>query len=237
MSHGMEHWHPNPDFFFKPGAGPVLDVGPYYVTNLIQLLGPVARIVAMSSTPAPQRVIGSKPRKGQTIDVETPTTVHGVLEFESGAVVTLGASWDVWQHGHRPMELYGEKGTLLLPDPNYFGGKLAMTKGDVPVKALPAFDHPFGKPNESHPAGRQANYRAAGLADMAQAILDGRPHRCSAELALHAVDVMTALLKSGETGRFVKPTTTCERPEPLGIRQANALLKPKPAPRSRKRKA
>ncbi len=224
MSHGMEHWHPNPDFFFRPGAGPVLDVGPYYVTNLIQLLGPVSRVAALSSTPRAERTITSKPRYGQTVKVETPTTIHALLEFASGAVVTLDASWDVWDHKHSPMELYGEAGTIHVPDPNFFGGDVSMTKQGKPVKALPKWDHPFGVPNQKHKQGMMANYRTAGLADMAVAIAEGRPHRCSMELALHAVDVMTGILKSGETGKFVDLSTTCERPEALGPKQAKALL-------------
>ena len=230
MSHGMEHWHPNPDFFFKPGAGPVLDVGPYYVTNLIQLVGPVKRVVAISSTPSPSRTITSKPRHGEKIAVETPTTVQAVLEFVNGAVITLGSSWDVWAHRHPNMDLYGEDGSLFVPDPNFFGGVLAATRQGKPVKKLPKWDHPFGKPNQQHPQGAVANYRTAGLADMALAILDDRPHRCSMELALHAVDVMTSILKAGETGRAVTIRTGCERPAALGVAEARALLrKPKKA--------
>jgi predicted dehydrogenase len=228
MSHGMEHWHPNPDFFFKPGAGPVLDVGPYYITNLVQLIGPVKRVAALSSTPAKTRTIASEPRKGQKIKVETPTTLESLLEFENGATVVFGASWDVWNHGHSNMELYGEEGTLFVPDPNFFGGEVRMTKGAVPVKRMRKYDHPFGRPNQKHASGMLANYRASGLADMAVAIMQGRPHRCSLELALHAVDVMTAILISAETGKFVATTTTCERPEPLTIRDARTLLRPKP---------
>lgn len=224
MSHGMQHWHPNPDFFFKPGAGPVLDVGPYYVTNLIQLLGPVKSVIARSATPAPVRTITSKPRNGQKIKVETPTTIHAILEFETGAIITLGASWDVWQHGHRNMELYGEEGTIDVPDPNFFGGDVRVTRQARPVIRLPRWDHPFAVPNQRHPRGPVANYRAAGLADMANAILKNRPHRCSMEMALHAVDVMTSILKSGEKGRPVALRTRCERPAPLGPVQARALL-------------
>jgi len=224
MSHGMEHWHPNPDFFFQPGAGPVLDIGPYYVTNLIQLIGPVRRVAAFVAMPAKQRTISSKPRAGEKIPVNTPTTIHGMLEFENGAVVTLATSWDVWAHGHAPMELYGEAGTVFVPDPNFFGGTVGYTKAGKAVKALPKWDHPFAVENEKHSQGMMANYRTAGLADMALGIVDGRPHRCSMELALHAVDVMTGLLRSGETGRFVAMQTTCERPAALGVREAKALL-------------
>jgi predicted dehydrogenase len=223
MSHGMEHWHPNPDFFFLPGAGPVLDVGPYYVTNLIQLIGPVKRVAAFSSTPAKERTITSKPRSGEKIPVKTPTTIHSVLEFENGAVVTLNASWDVWHHNHKPMELYGELGTLHVPDPNFFGGEVTFTDAAKPGKA-PKFAHPFSVPNQEHPQGAMANYRTVGLADMALAIQEDRPHRCSLELSLHAIDVMTSIIAAGESGKVVALKTTCERPEALSPAQAKAMM-------------
>ena len=138
--------------------------------------------------------------------------------------MTLNASWDVWSHNHAPMELYGEAGTVFVPDPNFFGGTVSYTKGAAAAKALPKWDHPFAVPNERHSGGMMANYRTAGLADMALAIAEGRPHRCSMELALHAVDVMTGILRSGETGRFVPMQTTCERPEALDIKAAKGLL-------------
>lgn len=229
MSHGMEHWHPNPDFFFQPGAGPILDIGPYYVTDLIQLIGPVKRVGAITSTPAKERTITSKPRFGQKVPVNTPTTIHAILEFANGAVVTLNTSWDVWKHGHAPIELYGEEGTLFVPDPNFFGGLVSYTRHADAVKKLPRWNHALAVPNQKHAEGMLANYRTIGLADMAVGILEGRPHRCSLELALHAVDVMTGILKSGETGKFVELSTTCERPEALGIAAAKALLAKKPA--------
>jgi len=228
MSHGMEHWHPNPDFFFKVGGGPVLDVGPYYVANLIQLIGPVRRVAALSSIPAKERLITSQPRAGQTIAVETPTTLHALLHFENGAVVTLNASWDVWTHGHSPIELYGEEGTLFVPDPNFFGGDVRYTQRDQPVAKPEPWEHPFAVPNQESPRGPLANYRASGLADMAAAIRDDRPHRCSLESSLHAIEIMTSILKSGETGKFVEMKTTCERPAALSPDDARALLAPSP---------
>ena len=235
MSHGMEHWHPNPDFFFQPGAGPVLDIGPYYVSDLIQLIGPVKRVGALTSTPAKERMITSKPRFGEKIPVNTPTTIHALLEFENGAVVTLNTSWDVWKHGHAPIELYGEEGTLFVPDPNFFGGQVAYTKQGEPVKKLPKWKHPLAVPNQQHAQGMLANYRTAGLADMAIAIAEGRPHRCSMEAALHAIEIMTGILKSGETGKFVAMQTTCERPAALGIDDAKALLAKKAGKKSGKK--
>ncbi|MEP2531434.1 Gfo/Idh/MocA family oxidoreductase [Shimia sp.] len=225
MSHGMEHWHPNPDFFFRPGAGPVLDIGPYYITNLIQLIGPVRAVSAMTSASFPVRTITNGPRNGETVPVETPTNIHALLEFENGAIITFGASWDVWTSSHPNMELYGSAGSMNVPDPNFFGGDVSVSDkgGDMQVVAERA--HPFGIPNETHDNGEQANYRCAGLADMILAIGEGRPHRCSLELALHAVDVMTSILLSGETRSWVAMTTTCERPDVLGPDQAAALLR------------
>ncbi|MEE2864260.1 MAG: Gfo/Idh/MocA family oxidoreductase [Pseudomonadota bacterium] len=220
QSPGMEMWHPNPDFFFQAGGGPILDLGPYYVSNLVQLLGPVKRVCAMSSAGSEYRTITSEPRNGEKIKVETPTTIHAVMQFQSGAQITYCASWDVWQHGHSNMELYGRSGTLHVPDPNFFGGEVRMTDKGSFVTLSEAWNHPFSKSNDR---GR-ANYRTAGLADMALAILENRPHRCSLEFALHVVDVMTSILASGESGTFIEIKTTCERPEALDPQAAKGLL-------------
>ena len=221
MSRGMEHWHPNPDFFFLPGAGPVLDIGPYYITNLVQLLGPVKRVGALSSAAWSERTITSEPRRGETVPVKTPTNIHALLEFDQGATITFSASWDIRAHRHANMELYGTEGSLFVPDPNFFGGKLEKAGDDAVIADVAAWDHRFGVPNQSDNGGAsQANYRAAGLADMAQGIAENRPHRCSLELAIHAVDVMTSILRSGETGDFIDVATTCERPAPLGPKVA-----------------
>jgi predicted dehydrogenase len=223
MGGGMEAWHPNPDFFFQPGGGPILDMGPYYVTNLIQLLGPVARVAAIGGRGFAERTIGSGPRAGDTVPVATPTTLHALLSFESGASVTLSASWDVRAHRHGPMELYGTGGTVYLPDPNFFGGVAETDRGGGPVPVSDA-GHPFAVANETHGDRLQANYRGAGLADMATAIVEGRPHRCGLDMALHAVDVMTGILRSAEAGTFVAMTTTCTRPAPLSADEAARLL-------------
>ena len=219
QSPGMEMWHPNPDFFFQPGGGPVLDLAPYYLANLVQLLGPVEAVTAMSTKGSETRTITSEPRHGEVIEVTTPTTIHSILRFRSGAQVTFVASWDVWHHGHSHMELYGQSGTLYLPDPNFFGGDARMTAKEdmVPV---PDWSHPFSVPNDDG----QANYRAAGLADMAAAIGDGRPHRCNLNFALHVVDVMTAILRAGETQSFARMETSCDRPDALAPDAAAALL-------------
>ncbi|OQP88367.1 oxidoreductase [Rhizobium rhizosphaerae] len=225
MSPGMEMWHPNPDFFFLPGGGPVLDLGPYYIANLINLIGPVKRVGAMTSMANPTRTITSEPRKGEVIPVETPTTIHALLEFQNGATITLSASWDVWSHRHANMELYGTEGSLFVPDPNFFGGTVQASGRDKDIQPVEMWDHPFAVANYETSHGPMANYRTAGLADMAVAILEGRDARCSLERALHGVDVMVSILKSGEEGRFIDLTTTCTQPAALSIEEATALLR------------
>lgn len=225
LSRGMEHWHPDPDFFFKKGGGPVFDMGPYYIANLINLLGPVARVAALTGMARKRRVISSAPRRGQFIKVETPTTVNALLEFASGAQIAFSASWDVCASAHRPMEIYGSEGAMFLPDPNFFGGTVQYAGGDGALRDLPAWEHLLGVANQDTGGGRVANYRAAGLADMAAAIAGNRDQRCSLARSLHSVEVMTAILKAGETGRFVKLSTSCTRPKPLGIDEAAALLR------------
>ena len=224
QAHGPESWHPSPEFFYQPGAGPVMDMGPYYIATLINLLGPVKRVGALTSSAEPERTIGSGPRQGQKIKVNTPSNIQALLEFHSGATISFSASWDVWHHKRNHFELYGTKGTLYVPDPNFFGGtvEVALAGGEAQVQS--PWDHPFGKINQNHNGRDLANYRTAGLADMAQAHMEGRDHRCSLERTLHGVDVMTSILKSGETGQFITLTTTCTRPAALGIPEARALL-------------
>lgn len=224
MGHGMEHWHPNPDFFFKPGGGPVLDMGPYYIGNLINLIGPVKRVAAFATMARRQRVISSTPRAGQKIKVETPTNIQALLEFASGATVTLLASWDVWAHRLPAMELYGTEGSLYVPDPNFFGGEVLATRRNGPAEPLPAWDHPLSLGNHPDGEGSVANYRAAGVADLAEAINKKRDPRCSLDRALHAVEVMTAILASGADGKFKTMKTTCTRPKPLPPDAARALM-------------
>ncbi|MBB4010373.1 Gfo/Idh/MocA family protein [Allorhizobium taibaishanense] len=225
MSPGMEMWHPNPDFFFLPGGGPILDLGPYYIANLINLIGPVKRVAALTTMASETRTITSEPRNGEVIPVKTPTNIHALLEFVNGATITLSASWDVWCHRHANMELYGTEGSLFVPDPNFFGGVVEATGRNKEINALEGWDHPFGINNQESAQGPRANYRTAGLADMAQAILEGRDARCSLDRVLHGVDVMTAILKSGETGEFISLSTTCTQPAALGIEEARALLR------------
>lgn len=220
MSHGMEDWHPNPDFFFKKGGGPILDLGPYYLCNLVQLLGPVKKVTSFTSIASKTRTIANGPRDGEQVSVETPTTIHALLSFECGALITLLASWDVSTHAHPIMELYGSEGTISIPDPNWFGGELSVQVGDDEAIEH-SWDHPFAVPNYEDV---HANYRGAGLADMALSILAGRAHRCGPEFATHVIEVMTAILTAGETSQVLTMSTSCLRPDVLGPDQARALM-------------
>ena len=201
MGHGMEDWHPNPDFFYQPGAGPVLDIGPYYVTNLVQLLGPVNRVGALSSTPSKTRTILSEPRKGEEIPVDTPTTIHSLLEFAK-AVRSLPCAPPGMSGGTGTSQwsFMAQTPALMCPIQTFLAASWCSALHGSEASLVTPWDHPFGVVNDRG----HANYRTAGLADMAQAIAAGVPHRCSLELSLHAVEVMTSILKSGETRCFCR---------------------------------
>ncbi|MBE3638550.1 Gfo/Idh/MocA family protein [Mangrovicoccus algicola] len=203
MVAGHERWHPNPDFYYAgEGAGPLMDMGPYYVTAMVNLLGPVARVTGMAAKGRDSRVIATGPRAGTEIPVEVPTHVTGVMEFVSGALVQIVTSFDVKAHRHGPLELYGTGGAMLIPDPNRFDGEVMLHDGDWQAQPM----------RHAHGDG---NYRGLGLADMAAAIAAGRDHRASGRLALHVLEVMEALLRSAGSGRAETLTTTCERPASL----------------------
>lgn len=203
LSHGPESWHPNPDFFFKEGAGPLFDMGPYYITTLIHLLGPVASVGAMSRISFPERTITSAPRYGQTMTVDVPTHVSGSLQLASGPITSMTMSFDVWGHHLPRIEIYGSEGSLSVPDPNIFGG---------PVSILPAGEREWQDVPLTHSEDVR---RGIGVADMAMALKNGRPHRASGELAYHVLDVMHAFYDASDQGRHVQLESTCSQPQPL----------------------
>ena len=204
MCPGHELWHPNPDFYYQPGGGPLLDMGPYYLTCLINLLGPIAHVSGVSSTPQKTRTIGSGPRQGQTFPVQVPTHISALLTFANGAQITLTTSFDVWKHQANHIELYGRTGSMIVADPNQFAGEIKVSHGKGDWAALPQ-THSYG----------DGNYRILGLADMAQAILSNRPHRADVGLALHVLEVMEGIMVSAETGARVNLHYGCARPGPL----------------------
>jgi len=228
QTRGNETWHPSPDFFFQRGGGPVLDIGPYHLTDLVNLLGPVSRVTAFSATGRTERLITAPgPHHGETITVRTPTTVYGVLEFVSGTIFNLGLSWDVaGQRRLNEVELHGTEATLIDTSPSEFGGALRAIGIDGQPIDLGPWEHPLGQLNFTDRQGaRKANYRGIGLADMLEAIEAGRPARCSLDFGIHLVDIMTGLLRSADAKQTIKLTTTCDRPAPMSREQALGLLR------------
>jgi len=193
MGHGPENWHPAPEFFYKAGGGPMFDMGPYYITALVSLLGPVARVCGSAQKGIKTRTITSNPLYGKEIEVEVPTHIAGVLDFASGAVGTIITSFEVYSHTLPCIEIYGTEGTLRVPDPNTFGG---------PVYVKRFFDSEWSQipllKNYSD------NSRGIGITDMAEAIEQNRPHRASGELAFHALDVMYGIHEASASGKYCK---------------------------------
>jgi predicted dehydrogenase len=225
LSHGMENWHPSPAFFFKPGGGPVLDMGPYYLSTLVNLLGPVASVAATGRSGTKTRTVTAEgPMRGRRIKVEVLTTVNALLSFASGAEVVFMASWDVWRHSQPPLELNGTKASLRLPDPNFFGGPIDIAESGREWRKIRTAGDVFGRPNWPPQNPAVANYRGVGLAEMAAAITHRGEPRASGAVALHVLDVMASILASAETGRRVRIASTCRRPAPLGEEDALALL-------------
>ena len=224
MSHGMEHWHPDPEFFFKPGGGPVLDMAPYYLATLVNLIGPVASVQAYTSAGFAERTVTADgPRKGGVIKVDTPTTAMALVRFATGADIVFTMSWDVWKHGHPLLELYGTEGSLRVPDPNFYGGKVEYTRNGGDWIGIDTSDRPFGTPNWPSDARDRANYRCLGVAELAEVITRGGPHRSSAAFASHVLDAMHAILRAGELGTAVKVQSRVERPAAFTDRDAAAL--------------
>ena len=204
MNHGHEHWHPDPAFYYKTGGGPLFDMGPYYLTALVNLLGPIARVSGSAQQSFKTRTITSEPLNGQVITVEVPTHIGGVLDFVSGAVGTIITSFDVYAHSLPYIEIYGTEGTLKVPDPNTFGGPVLVRRGPAETwSEIPLLkDFP-------------ENSRGLGVQDMAESLSTNRPHRASGELAYHVLEVMHGIHEASASGRYYPVQSVCSRPEPL----------------------
>jgi predicted dehydrogenase len=225
MGRGMEHWHPNPAFYYQPGGGPVLDMGPYYLTMLVNLLGPATRVMAMATSGSAERLITAPgPLQGTTFAVGTPTSVLSLIHFACGATITFGASWDVFRHGQAPIELHGTEGSLRLPDPDTFGGTVSLSRRGADWEDVDTSDRPYGRINWPYAAPDRANYRMLGVADLTAAVAAGCPPRASGALALHVVDILAAILRSGESGAPVMLETSADQPPVLGEDEARAFL-------------
>jgi len=204
LNHGMEDWHPDPYFFYQPGAGPMFDVGPYYLTALIAMMGPILRVTSSMQTTFPERKVTRKPQYGTKIPVNTPTHIAGIMEFASGGVGTILTSFDIWRHRLPFIEIYGTEGTLSTPDPNRFDGPVYIRRAkDETWREVPLT------------RGYTSNSRGLGIADMAHAMRSGRPHRANGEMAYHVLDIIESFAQSAAEGRHITLSSTCTRPELL----------------------
>lgn len=225
MGRGMEHWHPDPSFYYQAGAGPLMDMGPYYLTMMVNLMGPIRRVQAVATSGQEERLITAEgPKQGTTFKVGTPTSVLSLLEFDCGATVTFGTSWDVFRHSNHPIELHGTEGSLRLPDPDNFGGSVALSSRGAPWQETDTSGELFGAVNWPIAAPDRANYRMLGLADLARAIIEGRRPRASGDLALHVLEVMEAILRAGETGTAQTISGIVAQPKELREDEARSLL-------------
>ncbi|MER8976942.1 Gfo/Idh/MocA family oxidoreductase [Mesorhizobium sp. M0800] len=225
MGRGMEHWHPNPQFYYQPGAGPIFDMGPYYLTMLVNLLGPVARVMAMATRGQEVRLITAEgPYRNTSFKVGTPTNILSLLEFRSGATVTFGASWDVFRHSNHPIELHGTEGSLRLPDPDTFGGTVSLSERGADWADFHSESELYGGRNWPYAAPDRANYRMLGVADLSHALTTGRKPRASGDLALHVLEIMEAIIASGESRESVAVNGAVDQPPLLGEDEATSLL-------------
>ena len=204
--HGHESWHPAPEFYYKVGGGPMFDMGPYYLTALIALMGPVRRVTGSAQITFSERTITSEPKFGTKIEVEVPTHVAGTLDFENGAVGTMITSFDIW-HSQLPfIEIYGSEGTLSVPNPNTFGGPILVRRQGAREWMEIPLTHGFSQ-----------NSRGLGVADMAQALSNDRQHRANGDMAYHVLDIMHGFHDASKNGKHYELASTCIRPEPMPL--------------------
>ncbi len=185
----------------------MFDMGPYYLTALVNMLGPVRRVTGSTAVTFPERTVTSEPKYGEKIKVQVPTHIAGVMDFANGAIGTITTSFDVWGSRLPHIEVYGTEGSMVVPNPNGFGGAVQVKRGKDEWKEMP-LSHEYHE-----------NTRSIGVADMAHALRSGRKHRASGELTYHVLDLMHAFHDASDQGRHVEVQSTCERPAalPLGL--------------------
>ncbi|MCM8709950.1 Gfo/Idh/MocA family oxidoreductase [Clostridium sp. SYSU_GA19001] len=231
ICHGHESWHPAPEFYYKEGAGPMMDMGPYYITALVSLLGPISKTHCFAKKSFNQRTITStSPLKGKKVDVDVLTHYSGTMEFKNGVIANINMSFDIWHSNLPCLEIYGTAGTLIVPDPNMFGGPVKILRGENMldsveglstgeavvkihspemlnfVKEIPLMYHHIAM-----------NARGLGLLDMAYSLVKGRKHRANGELMYHVTEALTSFDKSANEGMIYKMTSTCEIPKPIPL--------------------
>lgn len=211
---GNEYWRPDADFFYKKGAGPMMDMAPYYLNMFISLLGPIDSVQTMSRMTWPERTIKVAPRRGEKIEVEVPTYVSTALRFESGVIATFVNSFDIWRTQQPHIEIYGEKGTMVIPDPNRYKGDVLIRRfRDTEWRVVPQFVE-------------YADYgRGIGIVDMIRSIEAGVRHKANLEMAYHATDVILTMDEAGEAHREISVASTATKPDGLWTSPETILWK------------
>lgn len=205
ICHGHETWHPDPAFYYQYGGGPMMDMGPYYLTAMVNLMGGIDRVMSASRKTFPQRRITSEPKYGTIVDVDVSTYIAGTLIYESGAIGTIFTTFDVYYPAQARLEIYGTEGTLIAPDPNTFGGPLFLLRPeDGQMREMPLC------------APHAENSRGLGLSDMAQALIDGRLARADGQQTFHVLEAMEGFETSSKTGQWIQMQSAYERRPPLG---------------------
>ena len=229
---GVQEFHPNPESWFQSGGGPVIDMGPYFFTTLVNLLGPVKNVRSRGKKFADQREYLVGPKKGKSFNVDISTSVMLDIEFANEAIVQGFISFDVQNHARNHMELYGTKGSLVVPDPNMFGGPVLLSRElGSEWQEFSVEDKYLGKTNiinhsgRSNEAPKQSNYRGVGLSEMIYSIENNIQHRCNGNLALHVLDIIESTIIASETKKEVSLRSTCEQPKLLLEEQIKLLIK------------
>ena len=230
---GIQSYHPNPESWFaKKGGGPVIDMGPYYLTALVNLLGPAKEVLSQSSKGKEKRVIGVGPKKGKKFKVECPTTYFSTIKFLNGTVIRLTLSFDVISHLRNHIELYGDKGSMIVPDPNMFGGSVLISKKlGSDWKNFKTNHMTLGKINIRSQSSRanesptNANYRGVGLSEMITAIQNGKVHKCNGDLSLHVLSIIDAIHSSAKKNKKLKINYSCKKPAIFSQKEIKNIIK------------
>ena len=229
---GVQTFHPNPESWFKDGGGPVIDMGPYFFTTLVNLLGPAKNVRARGTKFSETRIIETGPKKNNKFSVDIPTSYTLDLEFDNGAIVQGFLSFDVQNHARNHMELYGSKGSIIVPDPNMFGGPVLISKelgsdwNNFSVENML-----LGKTNivnhsgRSNEAPKQSNYRGIGLSEMIHAIENNKPHRCSGELSFHVLDIINTTIDAAKNNKEIEIKSSCTKPDVFLEKEISLLMK------------
>ena len=228
---GVESFHPKPESWYKKEGGPVIDMGPYFFTTLVNLLGPAKQVQGRTLTAFKKRIYGAGPKKNKSFKVETPTTYLATIQFHSGAIIQVTLSFDVINHQRNHMELYGTKGSIIVPDPNMFGGSvfISVTEGGKWGEHKTDKMH-LGKINITSSSGRSneaatnANYRSVGLSEMLYSIQKNKKHRCSGDLSLHVLDIIESTMRAANTGIPQKIQTKCDKPKKFTEEEVKKIL-------------